>query len=144
MFGCTVCSSSCGVLPLSIAAASAFGIVLFSHGGEWISPHVTKMTQYFEAAVSPCPGRMGATPLRMAEQAGTWGRQQSAPAVFRAVRVAGDGGIDDPSHNNAHVPYLTSTDARTCTRKHAKSHTHAFECTRTHTHTHTQGERPRR
>ena len=73
---------------------------------------VIEMTRYVEAPVSPCPGRMGATPLKMAEHAETRGRQHSAlhPADLHPA-PSPHGDPDAPSHTNAHVDGPSHTNA---------------------------------
>ena len=102
---CTCASPSCGALPLSVSASSSSGLSLFYHGGESISPYVTKVTRFLDTSVSPCPGRMGATPLRMAERAETRGRPHTAHVRLQAPEGTADcrGGLPTPSsgHTNA-------------------------------------------
>ena len=101
-------------LPLSISGLSFSGLSLFFHGGESISPYVTKVTRFRDTPVSPCPERMGATPQRMAGRAETRGRPHTAHDAHVRLQVPEEtadfrGGLPTPSsgHTNAFIHTIT-------------------------------------
>ena len=94
---------SCGVLPvsLSVSSSSSSG-ALFSHGSVPISLYVTTTTRFLDAPVSQCQGRMGATPLRMAEQHETRsdfdGTMSDLDGTLGNGYTQGVGGMDFPTY----------------------------------------------
>ena len=63
---------------------------MFSHGGEFVFPYVSNMARYFDTLIIPetRPGRICATPLKMAELAET-----RADYNFYGANTDGVGGL---------------------------------------------------